>query len=311
MKLYNLKHNEINKLLWDKSLLSATNGNLYAYSWYLDIISPNWEAIVSENYELIMPLTVSKCFNKKTLQQPLFAQQLGLYVQHIGLLSHFKSTVDFLIQTYPYINIQLNKYITPDFIDKENKLTILTKVNYELDLIPSYEYLSKKYNENTRRNVIKSRKEPLEVKINYISTETFVNFLRKNLNEKVKGLRSKDYQKISNIVSFTRKVNISKLYSVHGSDDSILAATLFVFSHQRAYYLFASSNLEGKNKRAMFLLIDEFIKNHSEQNIVLDFEGSMITGLARFYDGFGATTTNYSNLIYNKLPFYLRWKINK
>jgi hypothetical protein len=306
MKWYHLKNYEINKILWEKSILSATNGNLYAYSWYLDIVSPEWEVIVSDNYDFIMPLTVKKIFHFKILQQPIFAQQLGVYVQHISLINKFKEITEYLIKTFPYINIQLNKYISPDLIDKNANTNILTKINYELDLIPSYEYLWKKFNENTRRNIIKSRKEKIYIKINHLSTETFVNFIRRNLNEKVRNLKEKEYQKITEIVSFTRKNNISKLYSVHNSDGGVIAASLFVFSHRRAYYLFASSNTEGKNKRAMFLLLDEFIKNYSENNIILDFEGTMIPGLARFYSGFGATPTNYTNWIFNKLPFYLR-----
>ncbi len=306
MNWYHLKHNEINKVLWEKSILTATNGNLYAYSWYLDIVSPGWEVIVSDNYEFIMPLTVSKILNYKILQQPLFAQQLGVFVQHISLINNFKEVSSYLMQKFSYINMQLNKYISQELIAFEKKSKILTKVNYELDLIPPYDYLWKNFNDNTRRNIIKSRKENIDVKVNQINTETFVNFIRKNLNENVKDLKEKDYQKITEIVSFTRKNNISKLYSIHNSHGAIIATALFVFSHKKAYYLFASNNTEGKNKRAMFLLLDEFIKKHSENNIILDFEGSMIPGIARFYGSFGAVATNYSNWIYNKLPIYLR-----
>ncbi|NMD01548.1 MAG: hypothetical protein GYA62_17755, partial [Bacteroidales bacterium] len=79
MNLTYLKHNEINKQKWENCILNAINGNLYAYAWYLDIVSPNWEAFVSDNYEVVIPLTVKKMLGFRTLQQPLFTQQLGVF----------------------------------------------------------------------------------------------------------------------------------------------------------------------------------------------------------------------------------------
>lgn len=56
----------------------------------------------------------------------------------------------------------------------------------------------------------------------------------------------------------------------------------------------------------MFLLIDEFIKQYASRNMILDFEGSNIEGVARFYAGFGAKPFNYPALKINKLFYPLR-----
>ena len=55
-----LKHNEIDKPRWDECIQNSPNGLIYAYSWYLDFISPKWEAMVRGDYEFIMPLTCKK-----------------------------------------------------------------------------------------------------------------------------------------------------------------------------------------------------------------------------------------------------------
>jgi hypothetical protein len=57
----------------------------------------------------------------------------------------------------------------------------------------------------------------------------------------------------------------------------------------------------------MFLLIDEFIKKYSEKNLILDFEGSNMEGIARFYQGFGATDCEYLSITFNHLPFPLKF----
>ena len=43
----------------------------------------------------------------------------------------------------------------------------------------------------------------------------------------------------------------------------------------------------------MFLLIDHIIRQEAGKNTILDFEGSKIEGVARFYKGFGAKNHPY------------------
>jgi len=58
---------------------------------------------------------------------------------------------------------------------------------------------------------------------------------------------------------------------------------------------------------AMYFLLDSFIKTNAEQDLILDFEGSMIPGVARFYSGFGAIPETYFQLKFNRLPLPFRW----
>ena len=63
---------------------------------------------------------------------------------------------------------------------------------------------------------------------------------------------------------------------------------------------------DGKTIGASHALIDAFIKDHADQNLILDFEGSDIRNLAFFYEGFGATNEIYPALKINKLPWYIK-----
>src|SRR3990172_7490113 len=74
-----LKHSEIDKPKWDKCIQNSSNGLIYAYSWYLDFVSPNWQALVRGDYEYVMPLTCKKKYGINYLHQPFFAQQLGVF----------------------------------------------------------------------------------------------------------------------------------------------------------------------------------------------------------------------------------------
>jgi hypothetical protein len=87
----------------------------------------------------------------------------------------------------------------------------------------------------------------------------------------------------------------------------VLASCAFLFSHGRAYYILVGNHPNGRTLGASHTLIDGFIKDHAEQNLLLDFEGSDIRNLAFFYSSFGAAEEKYSAIKRNKLPWYVKW----
>ena len=71
IKIKHLKYYEIDKSKWD-NIVSCSDFSLpYFFSWYLDVVSPGWEALIAEDYSYIMPLTVKiKCGIKYVIQPP-------------------------------------------------------------------------------------------------------------------------------------------------------------------------------------------------------------------------------------------------
>ena len=55
-----LEHNQIDKKKWDDTIEEF--GNIYAYSWYLDVVHHQCEALVEDDYVSLMPLTGGKKF---------------------------------------------------------------------------------------------------------------------------------------------------------------------------------------------------------------------------------------------------------
>jgi hypothetical protein len=79
MEIKHLAHIEIDRQKWDACILNACNSLVYAESWYLDIVSPNWEALILGDYEYVMPLPVKKKFGVSFLVQPPLTQQFGIF----------------------------------------------------------------------------------------------------------------------------------------------------------------------------------------------------------------------------------------
>ena len=302
MEIKYLPHNEINKVKWDRCINRAFNGNIYAYSWYLDIVSEDWEALIDGDYETVMPLTLKNKFGIYYLAQPLYSQQLGVF--STKKLDH--SIVEEFLKNIPakfkFVDIKLNKYN----LISELPVRQIKQVTFELDLIKPYEKTYERYNQNTKRNLKKALKNNVSI-IKGLGVNEIIEF-KKEVQKK--PLSERYYNAIRRIISFSILHRIGEIYGAYDDRNTLCAAAFFIGSHNKVLYLFAASNQLGIENSAMFLLIDHYIKKNSEKNLTLDFEGSNLEGLARFYGGFGAKECKYLNIRMNNLPWPLKYLKN-
>ena len=59
------RHKEIDFKKWDNCIESAINRNIYATTWYLDLVCKNWDALILNDYEAVMPLPWNKKWGVK------------------------------------------------------------------------------------------------------------------------------------------------------------------------------------------------------------------------------------------------------
>jgi len=85
---------------------------------------------------------------------------------------------------------------------------------------------------------------------------------------------------------------------------------VFFKTQKKAIFIFSGLSQEGREKRAMFFLIDHFIKEHSNNHLTLDFDGSNDEALSRFYKGFGSSRIDFMRISRNTLPVYLKIPFN-
>lgn len=295
MKLQYFKHNQIDKRKWDSTIENSRNGLVYALSWYLDRVSPGWNALVLGDYEAVMPLTVKQKFGLKYLIQPPFCQQLGVFYSSGN---EDKSQI-FLGKTqtlFRYIHIQLNA---------ENKLTEAypLKKNYALTLSDSYKQRYDLYHKNTKRNLKKAGNYSLNI-VSDVDAENVWTFKKAN---PVNNLTEWHYKILLSLINtIQNKVDYESI-GVLDEEGDLIAVAFFVIFKKRITMLISSSNKKGKNKAAMFLIIDTIIKKHAGKDYILDFEGGNVEGLARFFAGFGAKPVFYNVYKQNNLP----WPLNK
>ena len=300
MNIKYLKQEEIDTKKWNKCIADSINGIVYAYSWYLDIVCKNWEALVLYDYETVMPLTANKKYGINYLFQPFFTQQLGVFSSHKLNNDIVNAFIESIPKKFKFIEINLNKY---NKINLPDNYKIKNNKTYEIDLIESYEDIFRRYNKNTIRNIRKAINNNVTI-IRGLTPNDVLNLLENT--EQIKLYTEKQLENLRQLIASAIRFKSGKLYGAYDKNNRLCSAGFFVYSNNKVCFILSVSNEEAKNISSMFLLIDEFIKDNSNRNLVLDFEGSNIEGVARFYAGFGAKPFKYKSIKLNKLFFPLK-----
>jgi len=302
MNIWHLRHKDINKKRWDRTIKHSPNGQLYAWSWYLDAVTPGWEALVNQDYSAVMPLPARRKHGIHYLFQPLLTQQLGVFSLHPPDEVPVKDFLNRIPSKFRWIQITLNQSNSVS----GNDFKIKSHVTCELDLSPSYHDIAAHYSTNTRRNIRKANEYHCTYESN-IPVEEFLRLLHEDQSQGSRILLSRSHTETFNrlILSLTDHQAYT-LPGIRDTSGTLIAASLIGVSHNRFYYLAPAQTNTGRKQRAMFYLLDRFIESQSESTGFFDFEGSDIENLARFYLGFGSRKKHYLSLQINRFP----WPLN-
>lgn len=297
-----LIHKEIDRKKWDNCISGSANEFIYAYSWYLDIVSPEWDALIKDDYSAVMPLTWKKKAGICYLFKPIFTQQLGIFSAKPVNNSLVKEFVNAIPSKFKFIEISLNEYNPYDDLTADVKLNS----NYELSLARPYEEIYDSYSRNCKRNIKKAVAAGLTVNRN-VSISQFTEFLKKNLGDRITELRRRNYEILKSIIITSTKNNTGRIFGVFTKEKEICAIGYFMYSSGRCIFSVCASSQQGKSFQAMYLLVNHEIKNNSGKNMIFDFSGSNIKGIAYFNSTFGAGPAEYPVIYINNLPWFIRF----
>ncbi len=294
MKISYLPQANINKKKWDRCIDSAENGLIYAYSFYLDAMSENWDALIVNDYEMVMPLTWKKKYTIYYLYQPVFTASLGIFGNNTSAET-VKSFLENIPLKFKYWDFYLNRnnlFHIPGF-------PMYERSNYILSLSEDYEILKSKYASSHVRNIKRAIQYGNVVK-NNIPIANVIN-LAKEQAKNFSTIDDKSYLDFAALFEYLKERKQAVTYGVYSPQDKLVASCAYFFSHNRAYYILVGNHPDGKTSGASHLLIDAFIKEHAGKNMILDFEGSNIPSLAFFYKSFGSVLEKYPGIKMNKL----------
>ena len=293
-----IEHRDIDRLQWDDCIKSSISSPLYGMCWYLDIVCPGWTAIISDDYSFVWPLPVNKKMGVSYVYQPFFTQQLGAFSNKEISADMLNEAWNIIKSKYVHAHIQLN--VTNPSINVKFEKRRLT---HWLDLNRSYEIIYSSYSTNVKRNIKKAFKNKLELVISE-DIEFFVKWMQRDYNDRFKGIKEEHYQTLSKI--YTNSKGKAQILSIK-KEDNFLAQALFIKDKNQIIYLAGVNSAEGQKSGAMHLIFDRIIKENASSPLYLDFEGSMIDSIARFFKSFGSEEKYFNEWHYNIVSSPLKW----
>lgn len=296
-----IEHTKIDKEKWDRCIRGSFNESIFVYSWYLDALCEEWDGYVKNDYEAVFPIAPKHKFKIAYLYQPFFTRYFGVY-------SAEQPSVELVNE---FMSIMLSAYKNLQFcLHESNTIGIQAVKKTErqfqyLSISDSYENLYKGYSENVKRNIKKAIKQELRIE-SFISPEEIVELFKKTKGNELELFLPKHYQLLIQLMNTCLLHKKGHTIAVYKGTE-LCAAAFFMHSNKRYTYLKSGITNEGKESGAMHFLIDHFIREHSGKSNILDFGGSSVESVARFYKSFGARDCVYLQLERGALFKLLKW----
>jgi hypothetical protein len=306
MNIRFIPREEIDPARWNGCVYYAHNSRPYAYTWYLDNVAEQWDGLVEGEYESVFPLVWKRKWGISYLYQPLLCQQLGLFSVNVCSQARLKAFLEAVPAEFQWWDIQLNSRNSGLNHFKHGYL-LQSRPNYVLDLSPDYETLHRQYSKNLQRNLKKAEQEGLIFLPGMLSFEEFIDLVRQYHQDKANPIPEALYHTALRIMYNAQHRGQGGLFTVFTPEKELCAAAFLLYGGNRMINLLNVSTELGRQLNGMAYLFDSLIQQQAGQRRLLDFEGSKIEGIARFYQSFGAEDEPYWHLQRNALPWYLRW----
>ncbi|MBL7924399.1 MAG: GNAT family N-acetyltransferase [Bacteroidia bacterium] len=297
-----LQRKEIDAFRWDECISSSPDGQAFFYSWYLDTCAEQWLALVEGEYEAVFPLACRSKFGIEYLYQPYFTRHSGLIARKGSDASQRRLFLDAIPSDYKYADFCLHSshHEIPDDAKSEEKQY------QELRLSDSYTDIHDRYHENLIRNLKKAERKNLSLRPDY-NPDFVVDQFMVHQKEKREEFSDADFHVLKRLMKEAGRHTSTQCLAVQAPDGTVLAGAFLLRCRDRWLYLKGFSSPDGKKCGAMHFLFDRFIRSHAGQDLVLDFGGSSVKSVARFYQSYGSTDCVYLHLRINRLPKALRW----
>jgi hypothetical protein len=309
--IHYLKRSEIDGVRWDDCIAGAANRLVYGFTWYLDAMTGGqWNALVWDDYQAVMPLT-SRCkWGISYLYQPAFTQQTGIFSRSPIPPETVETFLSVAARYYRFAEIFLN-YGNPH-------PSLSTHENLILPLKDPYPILQDRYKKDLTRNLRIAASSGLSYTPDF-DLGAAIEAYRSEYASRHPAIRPGDYTRFYDLCKSLRSPGISGPAIQPGSPSLILraalngsglcATALLIRDANRIYLLQSTTPPAGRKLAANHFLIDQLVREFAGTGLILDFEGSDLPGIAYFYANFGALRQPYFFHRHNRLTW--PWRLLK
>ncbi|WP_430811991.1 MULTISPECIES: hypothetical protein [unclassified Carboxylicivirga] len=253
-----MKHitrDDINDREWDGCVKEALNGAVFATTWYLDIVCDNWEALVSEDYNILLPLPIKQRIFMRQVYCPHLVPYLGIINRKP--ISPMEAMQVLQAIPYQHLSIILSPY---------NKLPGNASRTFSyglLDLIRDAKQLKKSFAPELKKAI-----EDYEAKnIVVIRDLTPTSYLAAIQSKPAR--KATYFATLLRLISFSQRYKTSAVYAAYDRYNQLMAGAFILRSHDRLSLIHGFDNDE--NKRGLKAIVYHVIKRSAGNNLTLEF----------------------------------------
>ena len=271
----------------------------YHYPWYLDIVSSEWGALITESYDGFMPLPFHRRWlGWRQIHTPLFCQRVG-WIAASGAKAPLWEDIIAAIPTI-FFKVDLS-------LDHLEQITYPSRrrLNLVLPLGQGYDHIYQGYQKTLKKRLRRAGRSGYTVLRDFIKPDQLVQHYRGMLVTKV-NLPDRAYLTVLRLMQESLSRSLGGIYSAHDIDGNLLAASFFLITQTRIINLFGVSTVSGRAGDGMHFLLDRVIDKYATTPMIFDFEGSELPGVATFFSSFGASQEWYTHVTLDRHPVLSR-----
>ena len=276
-------HEEIDPVRWGSCVAASGASTLFADYDLLTLSNPQWGALVLDDYAAVMPLPWRRKHLVSYVFNPFFHSRLGVFAPappSAALVAEFVAAIP-----KRFVSVDLN-------LNEENsaaRLSVATgeQVSHRLSLSADYDMLWQGYGSNHKRNVKAARAHLPQLDPAVPVSDIIALFRHNRGRDDSIRMFDADYAAFERLCAYTADRGWLTVWGARDDDGTLLAGAVFLRDGNRHWFWFSGREEARADRKAMFFLMDEFIRQNAGTATLLDFNGSRNPNVARFYAGFG------------------------
>ena len=172
------------------------NSLIYGRSFYLNAMSQNWDALILNDYEAVMPLTWKNKWGIRYLYQPAFIQQSGIFFTKELNDTQVRSFLELALQKFKFAEITLNFSNSIQLHD--DSIQIQQRNNFTLNLNRPYEDLYENYDPSFTKSLRRIKKFDMEYyeSVNY---ERIIELYKNLYSKRLPFISEKSYSLLTGV----------------------------------------------------------------------------------------------------------------
>ncbi len=287
---------------WAALHAAAPQATVYTAAWWLDAVTGSrWGAVADVapdgTYRAALPVPLRRRWRglgPLEIFQPFVTQQLGVLAQP----DYAPTPVDaapFLAALPAVARVYGQLHVSNGLpAGAPTGWRLGERVTYHLDLKAPYAELATGYHQNHRRNLRKAAGLSVQPEAPALLIQPLIALFVRTKGRETPDVKPRHYALLAQLLTgLEARGQLLAVAARALATGDLLAGGLFAYDAHQIIYLLGATGEAGRGQGAAHAVIDCLLRHQAGTARVLDFEGSMIPSIARFYAGFGALPVPY------------------